>query len=146
MTSLSIRVTIAATLALLLLTACTSAPAPASAPPAVAASTGQLDQIDVQTLKRRLDAGEPLILLDVRTPEEYTQDGHVAGSILIPVQELGGRLSELPKDQPIVCICRSGNRSQTACALLAEQGYTGLSNVQGGMRAWTAAGYPVERP
>lgn len=54
-------------------------------------------------------------LLDVRSAEEYAGDGHVAGSTLIPLPELERRVRELPTDRPIVCICRSGNRSTTAC-------------------------------
>ncbi len=111
---------------------------------AVAAPANTFTNISVQQLKAALDAQEQLVLLDVRTPEEYTGDGHVAGSVLIPVDQIQTRLGELSKATPIVCICRSGNRSQTACATLAANGYTGLRNVTGGMHAWTAAGYPIE--
>lgn len=102
--------------------------------------------ISVTELKGRLEAREPLILLDVRSPEEYTQDGHVAGSTLIPLPELAQRIGELDGQRPVVCICRSGNRSRTACEQLARAGFTNLANVEGGMRAWAAAGYAVERP
>ncbi len=102
--------------------------------------------ISVTELKGRLEAREPLILLDVRSPEEYTQDGHVAGSTLIPLPELAQRMGELDGQRPVVCICRSGNRSRTACEQLARAGFTNLANVEGGMRAWAAAGYAVERP
>jgi phage shock protein E len=53
-------------------------------------------------------------------------------------------MGELQKDQPIACFCRSGNRSRTACEQLAQAGFTTLVNVDGGIGAWTAAGYPVE--
>ncbi len=120
-----------------LLTACatTSAPAPAT--------TGTLPaEITVNRLKSMLDAGERFFLLDVRTPEEFVQDGRVAQATLIPLAELEQRLNELPTDQPIACICRSGNRSAVACELLTARGFQ-ASNVIGGMRAWRAAGYPV---
>ncbi len=120
-----------------LLTACatTSAPAPAT--------TGTLPaEITVNRLKSMLDAGERFFLLDVRTPEEFIQDGRVAQATLIPLAELEQRLNELPTDQPIACICRSGNRSAVACELLTTRGFQ-ASNVIGGMRAWRAAGYPV---
>ena len=51
---------------------------------------------------------------------------------------------EITADKPIVCICRSGNRSTTACDLLARQGFTQLRNVRGGMIAWARVGYPIE--
>lgn len=127
--------------ALLLLGACAAAPQagpPAAAPPAAFAT------IDVAELKARLDAGEELVVLDVRSPEEYAQDGRVAGSTLLPLPELAQRMGELERDQPIACMCRSGNRSLTACAQLAQAGFTSLVNVEGGMVAWSAAGYPVE--
>ncbi|NTU78559.1 MAG: rhodanese-like domain-containing protein [Chloroflexales bacterium] len=139
-----------AALAIAMLSACggaapaaapTTAPtAPTTAPAAVEPFTN----ISVQDLKSALDSGEKLLLLDVRTPEEYTGDGHVAGSLLIPVDQVQARLGELPKDTPIVCICRSGNRSRVACETLAANGYAGLRNVEGGMRAWASAGYPIE--
>lgn len=97
-------------------------------------------------LKAQLDHKETLLLLDVRSAEEYTHDGHVAGSTLIPLPELARRVRELPTDRTIVCICRSGNRSTTACNLLARQGFTQLRSVQGGMIAWGQAGYAIERP
>jgi rhodanese-related sulfurtransferase len=101
-------------------------------------------EINPADLKSKLDGDARLVVLDVRSPEEYAQDGHIAGSLLIPLPELAQRMSEIPSDQPIACICRSGNRSLQACDLLAQQGFTNLSNVQGGMQAWARAGYPVE--
>lgn len=102
-----------------------------------------MGQMSVSELKQELDANSGLFLLDVRTPAEFSGDGHIAGATLIPVDELEQRLSELPKDAPIACICRSGNRSSSACALLAERGYD-ATNVTGGMNAWKQAGFPVE--
>jgi len=132
------------TLVSIALSACGSPAPTASSTTAVTAPAAAFTNISVQQLKAALDAKEQLVLLDVRTPEEYTGDGHVAGSVLIPVDQIQTRLGELSKATPIVCICRSGNRSQTACATLAANGYTGLRNVEGGMHAWTAAGYSIE--
>lgn len=129
--------------ALLLFGACGAAPQ-AAAPPA--ASSAGFTTISVGELKARLDRGEQLTVLDVRSPEEYAQDGRVAGSTLLPLPELAQRMGELERDQPIACMCRSGNRSLTACAQLAQAGFTSLVNVEGGMIAWSAAGYPVEGP
>ncbi len=118
-----------------ILTAC-------GAPTTFPSATSTPKEITVAQLKTMLDQNENFLLLDVRTPAEFVQDGRVAQSTLIPLQELEQRLNELPTDKPIVCICRSGNRSATACDLLRSRGYEAI-NVAGGMRAWKAAGYPI---
>jgi rhodanese-related sulfurtransferase len=105
-------------------------------------TTSTSKEITVAQLKNMLDQNENFLLLDVRTPAEFLQDGRVAQSTLIPLQELEQRLNELPTDKPIVCICRSGNRSAAACDLLRSRGYEAI-NVAGGIRAWKAAGYPI---
>jgi len=100
--------------------------------------------ITVQDLASRLNNKEDLLVLDVRTPEEYVQDGHVPGSVLIPLQDLAVRMNEVPKDKPVACFCRSGNRSQVACDMLRQQGYTNVTNVLGGIGAWRGANLPTE--
>ncbi len=80
-------------------------------------------------------------VLDVRTPEEWVA-GHVPDATLIPLNELSARLSELPKDQEIVIICRSGNRSAQARDILLENGFEQVTSVGGGFNNWTANGYP----
>lgn len=86
------------------------------------------------------------LVLDVREPDEY-QAGHVLNARLIPLGKLKERIAELEKhqDQPIVVVCRSGNRSGTACALLGKQGFTQAYNLAGGMMAWQKANLPVEK-
>ena len=83
--------------------------------------------------------GSNLELLDVRTPGEYQHDGHIHGSRLLPLSSLMQRTSELPADKTIVCICRSGSRSYTACEMLAAQGFE-VINLSGGMIGWKRAG------
>lgn len=100
--------------------------------------------ISVKDLASRLESDKSLMVLDVRSPEEYTQDGHVPGSVLIPLPELAMRLNEVPKDRPVACFCRSGNRSQVACDMLRQQGYTNVTNVLGGIGAWRGANLPTE--
>jgi len=88
-----------------------------------------------------------VVLLDVRTPAEYRGElGHVKGSILIPVQELEGRLKELEpfRNRTILAICRSGNRSGRAAKLLNDKGFHVL-NVEGGMLKWNQEQLPVEK-
>lgn len=99
--------------------------------------------ITVDELQQRLARHEPLLLLDVRSPEEYAHDGHIAGSRLLPLPVLTQRSAELPKDRAIVCVCRSGNRSGVACELLARQGFGDVINLTGGMLAWRRAGLPI---
>ncbi len=96
--------------------------------------------VSVQHLREQL-SNPDIILLDVREPWEY-QEAHIAGVTLIPLGQLEARVSELP-DKEIYVICRSGNRSLTASNVLLQAGKTRVRNVQGGMLAWNAAGYPV---
>ncbi|RMD72175.1 MAG: rhodanese-like domain-containing protein [Chloroflexi bacterium] len=126
-------------LVLVTLAACGPATTTTTAP---ATTTKLPAEINVARLKMMLDQNENFFLLDVRTPQEFVQDGRIAQSTLIPLQELEQRLSELPTDKPVVCICRSGNRSAAACDLLRSRGFEAI-NVAGGMRAWAAAGYPM---
>jgi len=86
------------------------------------------------------------IVLDVREPNEYTA-GHVLNSKLIPLGKLKERISELEKfkGQPIVVMCRSGNRSGTACFLLGKQGFTQAYNLAGGIQAWQKNNLPLEK-
>ena len=81
--------------------------------------------------------------LDVREPEEYAA-GHIAGARLLPLGQLSSRQGDLPKDQTIVVICRSGRRSGEAVRALQRAGFTTAYNLEGGMIAWRDAGLPVE--
>ena len=86
----------------------------------------------------------PFVMLDVRTPEEYVE-GHIPGATLIPVQELENRLSEVPDDKQVYVYCRSGVRSVKASRILAKAGFTHIENVEGGIKAWQAAGFSIEQ-
>jgi len=86
----------------------------------------------------------PFMMLDVRTPDEYAE-GHIKGAKLIPIQELAGRLAEVPHDKQVYLYCHSGARSARASKLLADHGYTNIENIKGGIVAWKNAGYPVEK-
>ena len=65
-------------------------------------ATEEPKQLDAADVAARLEAGEDIFLLDVRTPEEITQDGAIEGYTHIPIDELEGRLAEVPTDKPIV--------------------------------------------
>ena len=99
-------------------------------------------QIDAFQLAELLAEKDDVVLLDVRTPGEYEYDGHIEGSNLIPLSMLAYRSSELAADKTIVCICRSGNRSYTACQQLAAQGFSDVINLSGGMIGWKRARLP----
>jgi adenylyltransferase/sulfurtransferase len=89
----------------------------------------------VEELKARLDRGEQVFILDVRNPEEF-QICRIPGSSLLPLPELARRFGELDRDREMVVHCKSGMRSQRAIAFLRQQGFTKLSNLQGGILAW----------
>ena len=84
---------------------------------------------------------EGTFVLDVRTPEEWNEF-HAPNTTLIPLDELASRVDELPKDQPIVVVCRSGNRSQAGRDILLQAGFDATS-MNGGLNEWRAKGYTV---
>jgi rhodanese-related sulfurtransferase len=86
-----------------------------------------------------------LFVLDVRTPQEYAE-GHVPGAVNVPQEQLASRLAEVPKDKDVVIYCRSGRRSALAADVLAANGYSRLSHLEGDMNAWVAKGRPVAKP
>jgi sulfur dioxygenase len=93
-----------------------------------------------------LQAREPVQVVDVRAADEFTGPlGHIAGAILIPLEQLMTRCGELAKDGPVVAVCRSGARSAQAAVLLQKAGFARVANLAGGMLRWTAQGHPVER-
>jgi hydroxyacylglutathione hydrolase len=87
--------------------------------------------------------GLPLVL-DVRQRDEYER-GHVPGAVHIMAGHLPDRLAELPRDRPIVTICAAGYRSAVAAGLLRQAGFHDVTSIGGGVPAWQAAGYPLER-
>jgi len=85
-------------------------------------------------------------VLDVRESSEYDA-GHVLNSKLLPLGKLKERMGELEKfkNQPIVVVCRSGNRSGTACFILGKQGFNQVYNLAGGVQAWQKSNLPLEK-
>ncbi len=82
--------------------------------------------------------------LDVRTQAEWDL-GRIPKSRLIPLDELPNRLSEVPRDKNVVVVCRSGARSKEGAVILRQAGFTRVTCLSGGLLAWQAAGYPVEK-
>lgn len=97
-------------------------------------------EIDVHEAYRRYQQG--VFLLDVRTQEEWDQI-HVPNATLIPLDQLESRLDELPRQQEIVVMCRSGNRSQVGRDVLRKAGFEKVTSMAGGILDWVAAGYPT---
>jgi rhodanese-related sulfurtransferase len=104
------------------------------------ASSSYPREISVEEAVARRDAGA--FILDVRQPEEWNEF-HVPNSTLIPLGELASRVDELPKDQEIVIVCRSGNRSAQGRDVLLDAGFTQVTSMAGGLTQWRAAGYPT---
>jgi sulfur-carrier protein adenylyltransferase/sulfurtransferase len=92
-------------------------------------------EIAPEELKRRLDAGEEVFILDVRNPPEY-EICRIKGSTLIPLPSLPQRLDELDRSRELVVHCKSGMRSQQAIGILRQAGFTNLKNLTGGILAW----------
>jgi rhodanese-related sulfurtransferase len=81
--------------------------------------------------------------LDVRSQNEWNQF-HIARSMLIPLDELPNRLSEIPQDRDIVVVCLSGVRAQSGTTILQKSGFKHVFCLSGGLNAWKSAGYALE--
>lgn len=99
------------------------------------AHVASVQEMSVQELRRRLEAGEPLELLDVRTPEERAV-AHIEGSRLLDEAE-AGRVAALDRDVPLVFHCHHGGRSRAAAEHFAALGFREVYNVSGGIEAWS---------
>jgi sulfur dioxygenase len=98
---------------------------------------------EIQPIAVEEHRGE-FLLLDVREPKEFDGPlGHIDGARLLPLGELAERADELPKDKPIVAVCRAGGRSAQATVILKRAGFTDLANLAGGMLRWRAQELPV---
>lgn len=95
-----------------------------------------MDELDPQQLKQRLEAGEPLVLLDVREPWEY-QTARIEGSVHIPMMSVPGRLAELDRAAPTAVVCHHGVRSLQVALFLEQAGFQSLYNLRGGIDAWS---------
>jgi rhodanese-related sulfurtransferase len=95
-------------------------------------------QIRPAELRAKLDAGEPVYLLDVRNPDEYAYC-RLPDSRLIPLPELIQRLDEVdpPTDALVVVYCHHGIRSLSGAAILAANGRTNVASLAGGIEAWS---------
>jgi rhodanese-related sulfurtransferase len=115
---------------------CSTAPAAGAEGPAALPA-----EVSVDEAYQKYQEG--VLLLDVRTQEEW-DEFHAPNATLIPLDELESRLNELPQNEEIVVVCRSGNRSQVGRDILLNNGFEQATSMSGGLKAWRAAGYPIE--
>lgn len=96
-----------------------------------------MQNITVEEVKQRLDAGEPLHILDVREPGEYAQF-NINGTLLPLGKIMGMMLEDIEdwKDDEIIVHCHAGSRSMQACVVLEQAGFTNVKNMVGGISAW----------
>ena len=111
---------------------CGIRPEPAAAQTGAAVSEWEITPVE---LKKRLDGGDDLFILDVREPNEY-QINRIPGSTLIPLGELPRRYQELPQDREIIAHCKMGGRSAKAQEFLKSVGITNVKNLKGGVLEW----------
>jgi rhodanese-related sulfurtransferase len=95
-----------------------------------------INQYTPQQLQQHLQDDPSLFLLDVREPHEFAY-AKIAGSVLIPLQQIPARFAEVPTDRDVVVICHHGMRSQQACNFLQHSGLQRLFNLKGGIDAWS---------
>ena len=104
--------------------------------------------LSIADLKQRMDAGEDILLLDVRTPEDYAgEQGHVAGATLLPLEQIEQRIEEISDylEKPVITICRTDRKSAKAAQILAEKGFADVHVAKMGMTDWIKNNYPVEK-
>jgi rhodanese-related sulfurtransferase len=111
-------------------------------PTATPIATLTYENLTVDEAKLLVQEEVDLVVLDVRTKEEY-ESGHLPDAILIPVSELQDRVAELDKDKKILVYCKTGVRSTEASQILVSHGFSSVCNLVGGIDAWIQADGPV---
>ena len=101
-----------------------------------------IPQINPEWVATHMDA---VFVLDVRSQEEFDGPlGHLAGAHLLPLEALRDRLDEVPKDKPVIAVCRSGMRSGQAARILEDAGRERIANLEGGVLEWHRQALPIE--
>jgi hydroxyacylglutathione hydrolase len=111
----------------------------ADMPWAMLTTASEVSQVEIEALEERVPHA---VVLDVREPGEY-EVGHVPGAINLPQAELASRLADVPREDPLFLICRSGARSLRATQFLHACGIEKATHVRGGTEAWRAKGNPL---
>lgn len=92
--------------------------------------------VESATLQTMMNDGEPLLIVDVRTPAEYAS-GHLAGSVNLPLDDLNTWAPTLTPTQRLCCVCAVGGRSRSAAAMLVARGFSQVFNLLGGLAQWS---------
>ena len=108
--------------------------------------------IEPKVMKQRLDAGEDVVVVDVRTRAQFAGGaGHIPGSVNVPLSDLAARLEardrdlSMLKDHPVFVHCAGELQASRAARVLRDAGFSDVSVLMGGIRAWRRRGYPVEK-
>jgi phage shock protein E len=114
--------------------------------PPVTVESKKFKDVDVAQFDALRLQKEKVVLLDVRTPEEYAA-GHIPGSVLLDFRspKFADELAKLPREKQYLVHCAVGGRSAKACDQMSRIGFTNVVNLKGGFKAWQAEGKPVEK-
>jgi rhodanese-related sulfurtransferase len=109
-------------------------------------ASADLDAVNLDFARAEFEGGRA-VLIDIREPGEHAT-GVAAGAKLLPMRQIGARLSEIPTDpsKPVLLICNTQNRSSATLRALREKGYPHVKYVQGGMSEWARRGWPMVKP
>jgi rhodanese-related sulfurtransferase len=102
--------------------------------------------IEIDALNRRLSAGAPLMLVDVRGSDEFNAPpGHLPGAVNLPLPDLQGRIAEVVADgRPVVLVCKTDRRSAAAAEMLRAAGLQDVAVLRGGTDGWHQHGLPLD--
>ncbi len=108
-------------------------------------ATAQIRFISATHLKKMIDSGEPLRLVDVRSREDYAKE-HIKGAISMPLDSLDKAKEQLKADDPIIVYCDSFvcSASTSAAKMLTNMGFKNVRDYKGGLREWKMSGFPTE--
>lgn len=110
------------------------------------AQTAPIENVKtISTKKAQKLAKKNVLLVDLRTPAEFAEKTYDVKNIInIPIDSLAKNLNLIPKDEKVVLVCRTGNKSKKAYAVLEKNGYTNMVHMDGGIVKWSADGYAVK--
>jgi SulP family sulfate permease len=122
---------------------CQNLPKPAytlDIPTHPASMPDKFPMIQPQTLWEAIHSDQKLFVIDLREPMEFRR-GHIVEAKMLPLPQLFSKTLTLPKNQPIILVCRTNRRSERAAVWLEQQGFKNILILKGGMRGWENAGY-----
>lgn len=105
----------------------------------------QIREIGSSELKARIEAGDSVEIVDIRSDAEIAQ-GVLPDAQHLPMHLIPLKMNDLPRDRDVVLYCRSGARSYQACAYLAQQGVDNVYNLSGGIIDWARQGFEIGLP